>query len=89
MFSVAGVHVCALCDVGASHKMARRPLCFADGDTTMVDALGIDWNLVIVITAPWSIWIYPAVFVHLYAARKLDEAERLEARKKNATVENV
>ena len=79
----------AFCEVSASHKMARRPLCFADGDTTMVDALGIDWNLVIVITAPWSIWIYPAVFVHLYAARKLDEAERLEARKKNATVENV
>ncbi len=83
------MQVCALCEVGASHKMARRPHYFADGDTTMVDALGIDWNLMIVITALWSVWVVPAIFVHLYAERKLDEAERLEAREKNATVEKV
>jgi len=48
----------------------------------MLDTLGIDRDLAILITLMWAIWIYPAVFIHLYAARKLDEAERREAHRK-------
>jgi len=42
----------------------------------MLDTLGIDADALVLIIALVSVWVYPAVFVHLYAARKLDEAKR-------------
>ncbi|GAI69591.1 unnamed protein product [marine sediment metagenome] len=45
----------------------------------MLDTLGISRDSLIAIIALVSIWAYPSIFVHLYAARKLDEAKRREA----------
>ncbi|MBA7474980.1 hypothetical protein ES707_10343 [subsurface metagenome] len=55
----------------------------------MIDTLGIDWNLVIVIAVLWGIWVYPAIFVHLYAERKLDEAKRREAHEHRDIEQNL
>jgi len=47
----------------------------------MLDTLGIDAGTLIAIIALVSVWVYSAIFVHLYAERKLDEAKRREARR--------
>jgi len=46
----------------------------------MLKTLGIDGDTLFLIIALVSVWVWSAIFVHLYAARKLDEAKRREAR---------
>ena len=38
----------------------------------MLKTLGVDGDQLILIIALVSIWVWPTVFVHLYAAQKLD-----------------